>query len=128
MNTKKIVIAVVIVLIVAVVAFMYISANTAETTIEFKNNNTIKNGDSLSFLLKDNYRHVIPNQVVDVKVLDDSGWAHKYNATTDDQGMAYIQLMGLENGNYTAHASFNGTMFLTSSKTIKEFSIDDGLS
>ena len=63
-----------------------------------------------------------------MKVLDDSGWAHKYNVTTDELGCGYIQLVGLENGNYTVHANFNGTLFLKDSHSSADFRVDDGYS
>ena len=129
MDIKKIaVIAVIAVLIVAVGAFAYISMNKTDTKIDIICNGTTKNGDYISVVLKDNYRNVIPDQVIDLKILDDSGWAHKYNVTTDDLGRGYIQLVGFDNGNYTVHATFNGTMFLKESHSNMAFQIDDGYS
>ncbi|WP_406536826.1 hypothetical protein [Methanobrevibacter sp.] len=129
MDVKKIaIIAVVVILIVAAGAFAYISMTKADTKIEIICNGTVKNGDYISVVLKDNYRNVIPEQVIDLKILDDSGWAHKYNVTTDDLGRGYIQLAGFDNGNYTVHATFNGTMFLKESHNNLAFKIDDGYS
>lgn len=129
MDLKRIgIIAVVVILIVAIVGFMYVSMNTHTSKIDITVNQTAKNGDYLSVELKDDYRNVIPNEVVDIKILDDSGWAHKYNVTTDELGRGYIQLLGFENGNYTARANFNGTMFLTDSVSSTSFTIDDGYS
>ena len=102
MDTKKIIIVIVVVIIVAILAFSYISA-------------------------KDDRKNVIPNQVIDFKILDDKGWATKYNATTDENGRATIQLFALENGNYTVHSTYNGTMFLSKSKSEFNLNIDDGL-
>ena len=72
------------------------------------------------------YKNGIANQVIDLKILDDSGWAHNYNATTNEQGTSQIQILGLENGNYTAHANFNGTLFLKESKSQVSFEVSDG--
>ena len=126
MDMKKIIIAVIIVIVVAFVAFSYISANTHEARIEVLSNSTLKNGDLFVFVLKDNYRNVIPNQPVDIKILDDSGWATKYNVTTDSDGKGYVKISSLDNGNYTVHTSFNGTMFLTQCKSVTNLAIDDG--
>ncbi len=128
MDTKNIVIAVIVILIIAVGAFAYISISTQETKVEIETNDTIQNGDIITVQLKDLYRNGIPNQVIDLKILDDSGWAHNYNATTDDTGSGQIQILGLENGNYTAHAKFNGTLFLKESKNQVSFAVDDGYS
>ena len=129
MDIKKMaVIAVIAILIVAAAAFAYISMTKTDTKIEMVCNGTIKNGDYISVILKDNYRNVIPDQIIDLKILDDSGWAHKYNVTTDELGRGYIQVVGFDNGNYTVHATFNGTMFLKESHNNLAFQIDDGYS
>lgn len=122
------IIAIAAILIISVLAFAYISMNTSDTKIEIVCNDTIKNGDYITVQLKDPYRNVIPGQIIDLKILDDSGWAYKYNVTTDDLGRGYIQIEGLDNGNYTVHANFNGTMFLRESHSNFAFKVDDGYS
>ena len=126
MDMKKIVIAVIVLLIIAVGAFAYISANSHQTKIEITSNSSLKNGDYVTVVLKDQFRNVYPDQVVDIKLLDDSGWANKYNVTTNGAGEAGVQLEGYENGNYTVHADFNGTLFLSSSKSVSNLEINDG--
>ena len=64
----------------------------------------------------------------DLKILDDSGWAHKYNVTTDEMGRGYIQVVGFDNGNYTVHATLNGTLFLKESHSNRAFQVNDGYS
>lgn len=129
MDLKKIgIIAVIVIVIVAVFAFMYISMNTHNSRLDIIVNETSKNGDYLYVELKDDYRNVYAGEAVDIKILDDSGWAYKYNITTDELGRGYIQLLGFENGNYTVRATFNGTMFLTDTVSSTGFTIDDGYS
>lgn len=128
MDKKQTIIAVIIViLIVAIGSFMFISANSHNTKIEVLSNDTLKNGDFISIMLTDEYRNPYPNEVVDIKVLDDSGWAHKYQVTTDNEGEASVELVALENGNYTVHCNYNGTMFNKESKKVTNLVIDDGL-
>ncbi|OEC97290.1 MULTISPECIES: hypothetical protein [Methanobrevibacter] len=126
MDLKKIAIVVSILLIIAIGSFAYISLNTQETKVDIITQNTIHNGDIITVQLKDLYRNGIPNQAIDLKILDDSGWAHNYNATTDELGIGQIQILGLENGNYTAHAKFNGTLFLKESANHVSFEVTDG--
>lgn len=127
MDIRKVAIyAVIVVVVIAIAAFAFISINTQDTKIDITCNKTIKNGDYITVQLKDIYRKEIPDQVVDLKILDDSGWAHKYNVTTDELGRGYIQVVALENGNYTAHAHFNGTMFLRESTASIPFEVNDG--
>ena len=128
MDKKQIIIAAIaIIVIIAIGSFVYISANSHNTKIDVLSNGTLKNGDFITVLLTDEYRNVYPNEVIDIKVLDDSGWAHRYQVTTDEEGQGSAQLETMENGNYTVHCNFNGTLFNKQSKTVTNLVIDDGL-
>ena len=127
MNKRKIGIVVGLILIIAIAAFIFISTNSQNTKLEITSNSTLKNGDFLSVVLKDEYRNVYPNQVINVKILDDSGWADYYNATTDETGTINILLEGMDNGNYTVHCDFNGTLLLKKSNKVANLEINDGL-
>lgn len=127
MDRRSIIIIGVVILIVVIAAFAFISANSHNTKIEFTSNSTLKNGDFITLVLKDEYRNVYPDQIIDVKILDDTGWANHFNATTDETGTANIMLEGMDNGNYTVHANFNGTMFLHKTKSVSGLEINDGL-
>ena len=126
-NKRAAIIVIVVILVLSIFSYAFISMNTSKTIVTVEaGNGTVKNGDYITVMLKDDYRNVIEGQNVDLKILDDSGWAHKYVITTDELGRGYIQLQGFDNGNYTAHATFNGTMFLTDSKASTPFTIYDG--
>lgn len=123
---QTIIVVAIIIIIIALVSFVYISANSHNTKIEVLSNDTLKNGDFLSVMLTDEYRNPYPNEVVDIKILDDSGWAHKYQITTDNEGEGSVELVALENGNYTVHCNYNGTMFNKESRSVTNLVIDDG--
>lgn len=123
---QTIIAAIIVILIIGIASFIYISANSHNTKIEVLNNGTLKNGDFITILLTDEYRNVYPNEVVDIKVLDDSGWAHKYQVTTDNEGEGSAELITLENGNYTVHCYYNGTLFNKPSSCVSNLVIDDG--
>lgn len=125
-RTQTIIAAVIVIIIIAIGSFMYISANSHNTKIEVLNNGTLKNGDSITVLLTDEYRNVYPNEVIDIKILDDSGWAHKYQVTTGEDGQGSVELVALENGNYTIHCDYNGTLFNKQSNAVANLAIDDG--
>lgn len=127
MNKKIIIVLIAALAIVGIASYTYIAANSHDTMLSVTSPSTLKNGDFITILLKDDYRNVYPDQVINVKILDDSGWAHHYNATTDETGQANVLLEGMENGNYTVHAQFNGTMFLHQSKTVSDLQINDGM-
>ena len=123
---NTIIVAIVVILIIAVASFAYISLNSHNTKIEILSNDTLKNGDFIKIMLTDEYRNAYPGEVIDVKILDDSGWAHKYQVTTDNEGEASVELITFENGNYTVHCNYNGTMFNKPSKSVTQLNIDDG--
>lgn len=127
MDNRKLKIAALIILIIAISAFIFIQANSHNTILSVTSNETLKNGDSLTLVLKDEFRNVYPGQVIDVKILDDSGWATHYNGTTDETGTVSILLQGMENGNYTVHSTFNGTLFLHKSNSVTNLEMNDGM-
>jgi hypothetical protein len=125
-NVKTIIVALIIILIVAVGAFAFISANSHNTKVDILSNDTLQNGDIVQIQLNDEFRNVYPNEVVDIKILDDSGWANKYQVTTDENGEGSIVLSTYENGNYTIHTNYNGTLFNKPYHGVNSLVIDDG--
>lgn len=123
---RAVLIAIVVVVIVAVASFILISLNSHNTKIDVVSNGTLKNGEFLEIILTDEYRNVYPGETVDVKILDDSGWANKYQVTTDDAGKATVELVTFENGNYTVHCNYNGTILNRPSSSVTNLIIDDG--
>lgn len=125
-KAKNIVIAVIIILIIAVATFTYIQSNAHNTRVEVISNSTLKNGDAVQIVLKDEYRNVYPDENVHIKILDDSGWANNYDVVTDDEGEAAVVLSTFENGNYTIHTNYNGTLFNKEYHGVDSLVIDDG--
>ena len=105
---------------------MFIQANSHDTKVEVISNSTLKNGDTVQIVLKDNYRNVYPNEKIHIKILDDSGWADNYDVTTDESGEASVVLSAFENGNYTIHTNYNGTLFNKAYHGVDSLVIDDG--
>lgn len=123
---KTIIIAVIVILIIAVAAFAFIQANAHNTKVDVISNSTLKNGDVVQIVLNDEYRNVYPNEKVHIKILDDTGWAENYDVTTDDSGEASVLLQAYENGNYTIHTNYNGTLFNKQYHGVDNLVIDDG--
>lgn len=126
MNSKNIGIIIVVILVIAVGAYLFIQSNSHNTQVEVISNSTLKNGDSVMIVLKDEYRNVYPGEPVHIKILDDSGWADNYDVTTDNEGEASVVLSTLENGNYTIHTVYNGTLFNKAYHGVTPLVIDDG--
>lgn len=127
-NAKTIAVPIIIILIVAIGAFVFIQSNSHNTKVEVTSNSTLKNGDAVTIVLKDEYRNVYPGEQIHIKILDDSGWADNYDVVTDDQGEASVVLSTFENGNYTIHTNYNGTLFNKAYHGVDSLVIDDGYS
>ena len=125
---KAVGIVIIIIAIISIGGYLFVSANTTNSKIEFENNQTLKSGDTVVFILKDEFKNPIPDAEVDLKVLDDSGHAVKSTITTDSSGHGSYTLPSLENGNYTVHCNFNGTMYHRDTKNQMSLKIDDGYS
>lgn len=126
MKTSSIVGVVVVVLIIAVVGFMFIQGNSHNTQVDVISNSTLKNGDSVQIVLKDEYRNVYPNENVHIKILGDNGWGNNYDVVTDNEGEASVVLSAYDNGNYTIHTNYNGTLFNKAYHGVDNLVIDDG--
>ena len=126
MNGRNIAIVVVVVLIVLAAAYFFIQSNSNNTRVEVISNSTLKNGDAVQIVLRDEYRNVYPGEGVHIKILDDSGWADNYDVVTDDDGEASVVLSTFENGNYTIHTNYNGTLFNKAYHGVDSLVIDDG--
>ena len=128
MKAKSLLILIIIiVLIVAMGAFLFIQSNSHNTKVDVISNSTLKNGDMVQIVLKDEYRNVYPNEKVHIKILDDSGWADNYDVVTDNEGEASVVLAGFDNGTYTIHTNYNCTLFNKAYNGVNNLVIDDGL-
>lgn len=126
MKTKTILTIIIFLLIIGVGAFLFIQSNSHNTQVDVLSNSTLKNGDMVQIVLKDEYRNVYPGEAVHIKILDDSGWANNYDVVTDDEGEASVVLQTFDNGNYTIHTLYNGTLFNKAYHGVETLVIDDG--
>ncbi len=116
----------IIILVILIGAFLFIQANSHNTKVDVISNSSLKNGDKVQILLTDDYRNVYPGEKVQIKILDDSGWANYYDVVTDNSGEASVALSTLDNGNYTIHTTYNGTLFNKAYHGVDSLVIDDG--
>ncbi len=126
MKSKTIITVVIIILVVLIGAFLFIQANSHNTKVDVISNSTLKNGDKVQIVLTDEYRNLYPGEKVQIKILDDSGWANYYDVVTDNSGEASVALSTLDNGNYTIHTTYNGTLFNKAYHGVDSLVIDDG--
>ena len=126
MKPKTIITVVVIILVIIIGAFLFIQANSHNTKVDVISNSTLKNGDNVQIVLTDEYRNLYPGEKVQIKILDNSGWANYYDVVTDNSGEASVALSTLDNGNYTIHTNYNGTLFNKAYHGVDSLVIDDG--
>jgi hypothetical protein len=126
MKSKTIISIVIIILVIIIGAFLFIQANSHNTKVDVISNSSLKNGDKVQIVLTDEYRNVYPGEKVQIKILDDSGWANYYDVVTDNSGEASVALSTLDNGNYTIHTNYNGTLFNKAYHGVDSLVIDDG--
>ena len=126
MKPKTIISIVIIILVILIGAFLFIQANSHNTKVDVISNSSLKNGDKVQIVLTDDYRNVYPGEKVQIKILDDSGWANYYDVVTDNSGEASVALSTLDNGNYTIHTNYNGTLFNKAYHGVDSLVIDDG--
>ena len=126
MKPKTIISIVIIILVIIIGAFLFIQANSHNTKVDVISNSSLKNGDKVQIVLTDEYRNVYPGEKVQIKILDDSGWANYYDVVTDNSGEASVALSTLDNGNYTIHTTYNGTLFNKAYHGVDSLVIDDG--
>ena len=126
MKPKTIITVVVIILVIIIGAFLFIQANSHNTKVDVISNSTLKNGDKVQIVLTDEYRNFYPGEKVQIKILDDSGWANYYDVVTDNSGEASVALSTFDNGNYTIHTNYNGTLFNKAYHGVDSLVIDDG--
>ena len=126
MKPKTIITVVVIILVIIIGAFLFIQANSHNTKVDVISNSSLKNGDKVQIVLTDEYRNVYPGEKVQIKILDESGWANYYDVVTDNSGEASVALSTFDNGNYTIHTNYNGTLFNKAYHGVDSLVIDDG--
>ena len=127
MRLKSLLILIIIlILIILIGGFLFVQGNSHNTKVDVISNSSLKNGDMVQIVLTDDYRNVYPGEPVHIKILDDSGWANNYDVVTDDSGEAAVVLETYENGNYTIHTNYNGTLFNKEYHGVDPLVIDDG--
>ncbi len=106
---KNIIIVLIVIFLIILGGLLVFSQNTAklDTQITFSGNISLKNGDSIDFVLKDAQGNVIANQNISI-LFDGNGNVQKYSIITDSQGKGSLVLNNENSGNYTITVSFKG--------------------
>ena len=126
---RKLIIAIIIVLIVAVVGVFALTqgAVKADTQITFLNENTLKNGDQVQFVLADAQGNPIANQEVTIAYESD-GEIQNYTIVTDSEGKGGLLLSDEPAGDHNISVSYKGNDQYNACTAEMVFTIEDGTS
>lgn len=104
---KNIIIAILIIIIIAVGAFMLLGhpAGKTATQINFLNKDNVQNGEQVKFELKDANGNPIAGATVNITFNNNE----KYTVTTDSSGMGYLAINGEDAGSYDVVADYGGS-------------------
>lgn len=109
MNFKKILIVILIVIVIAIlgsIVYSQINSNI-DTEISFLSESNLKNGDNVTFQLKDSQGNVLANKNINITYVKD-GEKRTFSVTTDSDGKGYLTLIDEEAGVRDVIVSFNG--------------------
>lgn len=103
---KNIIIAILVVIIIAAgAAFMFGHSNgKMATQINFLNNDTLQNGETVIFDLKDASGNPIAGETVNITFNSNE----KYSVVTDNNGKGYLLISGEDDGKYDVLADYGG--------------------
>ncbi|WP_459538148.1 hypothetical protein [Methanobrevibacter sp.] len=109
MENKKLRLALILVvaLVLAVVIAMPGFAGTTEVNLNISCNDTVYEGDNVTFNLTGLNATPISNATINVKMIDANGTVRQYNLTTCANGCADLKLES--GGNYTINATYAGS-------------------
>lgn len=126
---KKLIIAVIIILILAVVGVFALTQGSvkADTQINFLSQNTLKNGDQVQFVLTDAQGNPIANQEVTISY-ESNGEIQNFTITTDSEGKGGLLLSDQPTGEHKISVSFNGNDKYNSCVGEMVFTIEEGTS
>lgn len=123
MMNKNIIIAILIIIIIAIGAFLIFghSNGKTDTQISFLNQDTLQNGEQVKIELKDASGNAIAGETVDITYNNE-----KYSAVTDSSGRAYLTINGEDAGKYDVIASYGGNDKYGASSAQMSITITDG--
>ncbi len=106
---KNIIIALIVIVLIILGGLLVFSHNSIkyDTQIKFLGNNSLKNGDSVSFELVDAQGNALAGQDISITFESPQG-TEKYTIKTDDQGKGKLVIQNETPGNYNITVSFNG--------------------
>ena len=133
MNTRNLIIIaifIVLVVLVGIFAFSMPHNNQNEKTnteIKFLSEDTLKNGESVQFELRDAQGYVLKGQNVTITFVE-NGEDQNYSIVTNNDGQGSLVLNNEEPGEYEITVFFNGTTAFNGCSAKQKITVQEGYS
>lgn len=113
MNRNSIIIiAIIAIIAIALGMFVFMQPHTSNgkihTEIDFLSESTLKNGEAVEFVLRDEQNHVLANQSINI-IFNENGENQTYSIFTDVDGKGSLVLNNEAPGDYDVYVTYNGT-------------------
>ena len=131
MASNKIIIALAVVLVIMIAAgvvFLNPSHAKIDSRIDVTSNSTLNKGDNITIKLVDLNNTPIPNQRVNITLIDAKGEKNIQEVSTDGNGEGNLQSNDLNVGNYIVNVNYGGNENYTSCNTTQNLQIKEKVS
>ena len=126
-----IIIAIIAIIAIALGIFAFTQTHTStgkiHTEIDFLSESTLKNGEAVEFVLRDDQNHVLANQSVTIKFTED-GENQTYSIFTDVDGKGSLVLNNEATGDYDVYVTYNGTARYDACSVKTTVTVEEGVS
>ena len=130
-NNNTILIALIIIVLIVLGVFVFTHLPSAShdgkmnTQIDFLSQSTLKNGEAVQFLLKDEQNNALGTQNITITFVE-NGVNQTYSVITDNEGKASLVLNNENPGSYDVIVSYNGTASYNGCSAKQTITIEEG--
>ena len=130
-NNNIIIIALIVIVLIVLGVFVFTHLPSAShdgkmnTQIDFLSQNTLKNGEAVQFLLKDEQNNALGTQNITITFVE-NGVNQTYSVITDNEGKASLVLNNENPGSYDVIVSYNGTATYNGCSAKQTITIEEG--
>lgn len=128
---KNLIIAILIIVIVGIAAFMVFShpgttGNKVNTQMNMLSAASLQNGDQIEFQLKDDKGNLLSGQMVEIQFSDGAGNNETFKVVTDTNGKGYLVLEDESAGSHDFTATYAGNGNYSGSTLKETITITEG--
>ena len=130
-NNNIIIIALIVIVLIVLGVFVFTHLPSAShdgkmnTQIDFLSQNTLKNGEAVQFLLKDEQNNALGTQNITITFVE-NGVNQTYSVITDNEGKASLVLNNENPGSYDVIVSYNGTAKYNGCSAKQTITVEEG--